>query len=282
MESTRAESEAPSGAAPKLSVGGEGAGPKFLLRSDKAVLPKNLSMELSIQAGMDQGLPPISVSLGLESKKADSGTAALSVVAKIRDIQVTMPNVPAEFTQQLAGLKGSKVSFSLSAQGAGFGFSAELPKTAKPELRDLLDAVTDGIALLTVPVPSAPVGAGAFWMVPSREIVAGFGFISYRMVKVRSVTEKGAELEYDGRRYAVGRAIDPSLLPPGSPPALLKEMAAAAKATFKISVDRAIATEMDGNSAMRGAIDAGDAPGPQGQPNQRVLQSGTGYRISAK
>ena len=281
MEQSRADADIASVAPPKLTVGGEGSGPKFLLRSEKATLPKAVSMELSIQAGvMDQGLPPISVALALESKKGEIPGAISSVTAKIREVKVTMPNVPAEFTQQLQGLKGSKIAFSLSAEGGGFAFNAELPKGAKPELKELLDTVSEGLSLLTVPVPKVAVGTGAFWMVASREILAGFGLVSYRMVKIRSVSENGAELEYDARRYAVGHLVDPALLPPGSPPATLKEMSAAAKATFKVSLNSVIATEMDSSSAIRGAIDAGDAPGPQGQPSQRMLQSGTSYRIA--
>jgi hypothetical protein len=278
MDSARAESEVALGTVPKLTVGTEGSGQKALLRNAKATLPKSVSVELTIQAGMEQGLPPIRVTVGLESKKSDT---AYLVVAKIQDVQVSMPNVPAEFTQQLAGLKGGTVSFSLSSQGAGFGFKSELAKGAKAELRELLEAVAEGLSLYTVPVPSVPVGVGAVWMVASRDSSSGFGLISYRMVKLLSVTDKGAELEYDARRYAVGRAIDASLLPPGSPPGSLREMSAGAKATFKISVDRLLATEMESSTALRGSIDAGDGVGPQGQPSQRAFQSGTGYRIIA-
>jgi hypothetical protein len=282
MDAVRAETEVPSGSAPKLTLGNEGSGKKALLRNATATLPRTLTMEMAIQAGMDQGLPPITVSLVLEGKKGKKADEATSVTAKVRDIKVAMPNVPQEFTQQLAGLKGGKVTFSLSREGGGFGFVSELAAGAKPELRDLLESVSEGLAILTGPTPAVPVGQGAFWMVASREVSGGFGLLSYRMVKVLSVTDKGSELEFDARRYAVGRAVDPTLLPPGSPPVSLREMAAASKAKFSLSPDSVVATTFEGDAAMRGAIDDGAEPMAQGQQGKqpRMVQAGTGYRIT--
>lgn len=280
MEPSRAESEVPSGSAPKLTLGSEGTGPKSLLRSAGAILPRTLTMEMSIQAGMDQGLPPITVTLGLEGKQAKQTNEPTTVTAKVRDIRVSMPNIPPEFNQQLAGLKGGKVKFSMSREGGGFGFVSELAPGAKPELRDLLESVSEGLSILTLPTPSVPVGKDAIWMVSSREISGGFGLISYRMVKVLSVTDKTSELEFDARRYAVGRAIDPTLLPPGSPPTGLRDMAAVAKAKLTLSVDGAVASAFEGDTAMRGTIDDGPVSATQAKSAPRMVQSGTGYRIT--
>jgi hypothetical protein len=97
---------------------------------------------------------------------------------------------------------------------------------------------------------------------------------------VLSVTDKTSELEFDARRYAVGRAIDPSLLPPGSPPTSLRDMAAVAKAKLTLSVDGVVASAFEGDTAMRGTIDDGPAAATQGKQAQRMVQSGTGYRIT--
>src|SRR5512138_3680825 len=68
LEPSRAETEAPSGQAPKLAMGATGAEPRIVLRTPKATLPRALKIEVTLQAGMDQGLPPIELNVGLESK----------------------------------------------------------------------------------------------------------------------------------------------------------------------------------------------------------------------
>jgi hypothetical protein len=280
MEPTRADADVAPGQPPKVTLGADGVAPKSLLRGVTASVPRALTVELNIQGAMEQGgLPPIAVDLSLESKKGTPPSASV-VTAKVRDVRIPVPNVPKEFVMQLSGLKGATVGFSLTSEGAGYGFSSSLPTGAKPELRDLLEAVSEGLSLLTVAVPNAPVGVGAVWMVASREASSGFGLISYRMVKVVSIGDKAAELEFDARRYAVGRNVDPALLGPGALPATLREFSAGAKGKLTIRSDSLLASGMDGSAALRGAIDAGDPPGPQGQASQRMVQSGTAYRIT--
>src|SRR5512133_1079439 len=123
LDPARAEAEAPSGSAPKLSLGANGSEPRVTLRSPNAALPRNLKLEVTLQAGVGQGLPPIEIALGLESKPgpASGGQAAgkpdakaLSVTARVRDVKVAMPNVPEDFLKQIAELKGGKVTFLMA------------------------------------------------------------------------------------------------------------------------------------------------------------------------
>ncbi|HEY5955667.1 MAG TPA: hypothetical protein VIV60_03895 [Polyangiaceae bacterium] len=281
LEPARAETEAPSGQPPKLTIGSTGAEPRMALRANKPSLPRALKIEVTLQGG-DQGLPPIEMALSLESKAAaakapDDAAApskAATAIARIRDIKVMMPNAPAEFVAQLSGLKASKVTFSLTQEGAGYGFTGELSANAKPELRDLLDTVIEGLSLLTLPVPHEKVGTGAFWMVASRDKSAGFGLVSYHMVKLSRADDKTAEFEFDSRRYAIGRLVDPALLPPGASNVSLKEFSAGVKGHSRLSFDSAMPTALDAQAMLRGALSSGE-----GAPGQTV-QSGTSYRIT--
>lgn len=295
LEPARAESEAPSGSAPKLTLGANGAEPRVALRSPTATLPRSVKLEVTIQAGMGQGLPPIEMSLGIDSKRAaaaagkseshkdgastpgagDGAQKAFDVTATVRDVKVTMPNIPPEFVSQLLGLKGGKVSFAMNSDGGGYAFSAELPKAAKPELKDLLDTVTEGLSLLTMPVPHEPVGNGAYWMVVSRDKSAGFGLVSYHMVKLTRADAKSPEYEFDTRRYAIGRAIDPTLLPSGADQASLKEMSAGVKGHAQLSSDTKVPISLDADATLQGAIEQDD------QSPKRAVQSMTRYRITA-
>lgn len=292
LNPARAESEAPSGSAPKLTLGANGSEPRVALRNSTATLPRNVKLEVTLQAGMGQGLPPIEMTLAIDSKRVAAAKAepnkdgsatleankglgkAFDVTATIRDVKVMMPNVPSDFVSQLAGLKGGKVTFALTAEGAGYDFNSELPKASKPELKDLLDTVTEGLTLLTMPVPSQPVGNGAFWMVVARDKSAGFGLVSYHMVKLTSADAKAPEYEFDTRRYAIGNAIDPTLLPPGSEQATLKEMSAGVKGRVQLSVDTRVPVFLEADAALQGAIEQG------AQAPKRAVQSMTRYRIS--
>lgn len=292
LSPARAESEAPSGSAPKWTLGSNGAEPRVALRNSAATLPRSVKLEVTLQAGMGQGLPPIEMTLGIDSKRvavskpepskdgsgpvdASKGSSkAFDVTATIRDVKVMMPNVPSDFVSQLAGLKGGRVTFGLTTEGAGYDFNSELPKASKPELRDLLDTVTEGLTLLTMPVPSQPVGDGAFWMVVSRDKSAGFGLVSYHMVKLTRADAKAPEYEFDTRRYAIGSAIDPALLPPDSEQATLKEMSAGVKGRVQLAVDARFPISLEADAALQGAIEQG------AQSPKRAVQSMTRYRIT--
>ncbi len=284
LDPTRAEADAPSGQAPKLTIGSNGSEPRVILRSQRANLPRALKVEVTLQSGMDQGLPPIEMTIGLESKtlaptvnklgEAKPEGKSLSVTGRVRDVKVTMPNVPQEFSSQLAGLKGGKVTFSMASDGGGHAFASELAAGAKPELRDLLDAVAEALTLATLPLPMVPVGSGAFWMVTAREKSSGFGLVAYHMVKLVRADDKSAELELDSRRYAIGRIVDPAMLPPGSENVTLKEISAGAKGRIQLAVDGLLPTSVQANASLRGALDSGE-----GAP-KRAVQSGTSYRIT--
>jgi len=284
LELARAEAEAPSGQAPKLTIGANGAEPRVMLRSPRANLPRTVKLEVTLQSGMDQGLPPIEMTLGLDSKPV-AATAksagsdkvdgrSLVVTARVRDVKVSMPNVPQEFITQISALKGSKVTFTMASDGGGYGFNSELATGAKSELRDLLDSIAEGLTVATLPVPTVPVGDGAFWMVVAREKVAGFGLVTYHMVKLVRADDKAAEVEFNSRRYAVGRLVDPAMLPPGSENVTLKEISASAKGGIRWSVDAVLPTSVEANTMLRGALDSGE-----GVP-KRAVQSGTNFRIS--
>jgi hypothetical protein len=284
LDPVRAEAELPLGQPPKLTMGSNGAEPRVALRSTKATVPRGLKIEVSLQAGMDQGLPPIEMTLGLDTKpmassaqKSDDDKPSgkmLSVVARVRDVRTTIPNVPREFASQIAGLKGGKVSFSIARDGGGFGYVSELAAGAKSELRDLLESVSEALSLLALPIPSEPVGNGAFWMVVSRDKAAGFGLVGYHMVKLTRADDKTAEIEVDTRRYAIGRIVDPALLPPGSENVTLRELSAGGKGHIRLGVESMLPISVEANTMLRGTLDSGE-----GAPKQAV-QSATNYRIA--
>ena len=66
-----------------------------------------------------------------------------------------------------------------------------------------------------------PLGAGGYFMVTSRDDFLGLDLVTYRLVKVKSVTAEVATLDVSTKRYAASRTFDF----PGLPPDIEKTLA---------------------------------------------------------
>jgi hypothetical protein len=118
-------------------------------------------------------------------------------------------------------LKGAKIEYLVAPDGSGTGFRYELPGAA-PELVDYLRALSDALALVTLPAPAEPLGQGAFWMTTTREGVYGLDLVTYRMVKVEKLEGDQVTLSVGTKRYATSDRFEFAGLPPEVPKTLLE------------------------------------------------------------
>ncbi len=275
LEPARADAEAPRGKAPSVKLGGAGTEPRRRLATPATLSRGKYQLEVTLDAGGGQGLPPITVNFDLvpdSADKADTDSQALR--AKITSTKVGATGIPPEFERQLATLKGSTVAFRRAKDGGAFGFATELGKGSSAELRDLLEAVAEGLQAAQLPAPSEELGIGAFWMVTSRETMAGFDVVTYSMVKVKTLDDKQCTLDVDARRYVVGHNL-PAGMTAGGPPIQIQEVSSAGKSSLLFGVGKGLASEVVTEQAMRLAVNAG--PGQQ----PRVLPVGGRYRLTA-
>lgn len=276
MDAARATTELGEGLPPKVTIGSRGDEPRTVL--GRGVWPATATAKLSVEmeVGPGQSLPPIEVSLSFQAEKAKGeGVAAVqSVVAKITGVTIKAAGLPPEVAKQLAALSGSQVKFTATASGGGYGFVGELGTGSGPELRDLLDAVADGLATATLPTPAEAMGTGGVWMVVSREKTAGIPFMAYRMVKVAKVGEKDVELEFTTRRYAIGRDIDAASL--GSAQKLtLTEMASNGQGRMTVNIGSPVPSSASADSSLRALLSSSESPEP------RALQAGGRYQFTS-
>jgi hypothetical protein len=155
----------------------------------------------------------------IEPKKTEPGKdkdapVSQGVSVRVTGAKIDAPNVPKDLDEQLSKLKGSKVEYSI-LPGGGAGFRFDAPKGAPEEFKDVVRSLSDALSLLTIPFPDKPLGAGALFMVTSRDDFLGLDLVTYRMIKVKEVTPTGVTLDVNTKRYAASRSFDFPGLPPG-------------------------------------------------------------------
>lgn len=220
-----ADKEIKRGDPPKITLGGQGSEPRVVLgpAQPKPGMKLNGTIEV-VQSDPGRGGLPIEFTLRIEAKKADKAAgadagaapAAVSMVAQVVSARAAVAGVPRDLDDAVAKLKGAKVEYQVLPDGSGTGYRYDIGG-ATPEFRDMMRMLSDTIALVTLPMPSQPVGKGAFWMATSREGVLGLDLVTYRMVKVEELAADKVTLSVGTKRYATSNRFELDALPPDAP-----------------------------------------------------------------
>lgn len=251
-----ADKEAPKGSAPKITLGSEGSEPRQLLGPTK---PAKLTgtIQVAIQVDPRQGAIPVLLTLAIEPKKAegkDKPAGSQTVTVRVNGAKIDAPNVPKDADEQFAKMKGTKVEYSLLPNGTASAFKVDVAKGAPDEF---VRGLSDTLALLSLPYPEKPLGAGGFFMVTSRDEVMGLDLVTYRMVKVKEVTPEGVTLDVNTKRYSASRTLDL----PGMPPEIDKNMAqfaAMSEGTVRLPLGAVLPTQGEINSMLAAQLAGGD------------------------
>jgi hypothetical protein len=276
-----ADKELARGGMPKLTLGSEGSGPKVLLGVGKTPAKLSGTIQVALQSDPRQGAIPVLISLTVEPKKAEVvGDAAkapvsLPVAVKVTGAKIDAPSVPKDVDLQIAKLKGSRVEYSILPGGAGAGFRFDAPKDTPTDFKDVVRSLSDVIGLLTIPYPDKPLGAGAYFMVTSRDDVMGMDLVTYRLVKVKAVTEKGATLDVSTKRYAASRTLDLAGLPPDIDKTLA-EFQATSEGTVELPVGALLPTQGQVSSVLAAQLGK-----PEAKP-RAMLQLQTRAQLDLK
>jgi hypothetical protein len=159
--------------------------------------------------------------------------------------------------------------------GAGAGFRIDTPKGAPDEFKDVERSLSDSLSLLTIPYPEKPLGAGAFFMVTSRDDYLGLDQVTNRMIKVKEVTAQGATLDVSTKRYAANRSFDF----PGLPPNIdrnLGEFQATSDGTVQYPLGALLPTQGEVSSVLAAQLGAKDVK------QKAVLQFQTRAQLDLK
>lgn len=274
-----ADKELARGALPKVTLGSEGSDPKLLLGPGKAVAKLSGTIQIAMQQDPRQGAIPVLLNVTLEPKKIEAGKdgAAVSqpVTVRVTGAKIDAPSVPKDVDEKLGKLKGSKVEYSILPGGAGAGFHFDTPKSSPEEFQDVIRSLSDSLSLLTMPYPDKPLGAGAYFMVTSRDDLLGLDLVTYRMVKVKEVTPQGVTLDVSTKRYAANRTFDFPGLPPNIDKTL-GEFQATSEGTVKYPLGALLPTQGEVSSVLAAQLGGKD-------PKQRaVMQFQTRAQLDLK
>jgi hypothetical protein len=268
FEPVRADAEVPIHSPPKVTLGSPGSEPRVSLAHRPLSASVKANLQVALDVGGGQGLPPLEFKVEIRPSAAKAESKGVqSITARITDLSVSVPNVPAEFTSQLKQLVGSKISYRVSDQGGAFDFSQELGKNKNQELGDLLEMVGQGLANASLGTPNEPVGVGGFWMVASRRKLLGVDWIVYDMVKVTNLADKKASLEISSRRYVVGRDV-PAPAEAQGQKLTVREANASESSQATLVLPGSLLSTYERTQSIKLLLDAQDDKG------QRMLQAG--------
>lgn len=264
-----ADKAMPKGAPPKIVLGGDGAAPRVKL--DLAPAPgfkRTAETTFSLRTGSG-GLPPLALSLSIEAKKPKAGGAAgaapVDMTVTIVGAKVDQPStdIPKDFLAQITKLKGSRIEYEITPDGAGRNFNVALSKAADPGLQNALGSMAEAMATLAVPFPDKPIGNGAYWMVTNRESLAGLDVVAYRLVKVESIAGDTLTLSVSTKRYAASDKIATPGLPPDLKDATLAQFSADSTGTIQVEKDTPFPVSASVTQTLIAPL---TSPKSQGQP----------------
>jgi hypothetical protein len=188
------------GARSKIALGGTGSEPRVALGLAYAG-PAKLKgqVTLIVQNDPRQGALPLKLGVDFESKvqraTSDAGPPSVDAQAKVTE----------DLVKRVGKLKGARISYTLLPDGSVSNFERDVPRGVDEEIASIFRSFSDVLATVTLPVPSEPVGTGAYWMGTSREGVMGLDLVTYRMIKVDKVNGERVAISLNTKRYATGK-----------------------------------------------------------------------------
>jgi hypothetical protein len=180
------------------------------------------------------------------------------------------PRPSEDLDKLLATLKGARVKATMMPSGALAGISTELPKGTAAELGDLALALGEALEVFFSPMPSEPVGVGAYWIASDRTATTGMNVVRYRVTRIQALQGDEVACTVEVRLYAV----DATELPPiqGDQQLVLAGLDAQGKAELTRKTSGVLPTS--GQMQMKIVMQIAPAGNAQVQPQAIQLVSG--------
>jgi hypothetical protein len=279
------------GAAPRVRLGGErlapGASPNAKLtlsyRSGGSVMP---TVELDLRSKLTAGSQAAPSNVGAGHAEAAGGAASGAPVAGAAAPSAGDPTFSMRFTvassrpaesqpgrlpdnakAEIAKLGGSTIDRVVAANGAPISLERKLAGN-NPDLEPLLTGGAEALSSALLAFPEVPVGAGAFWMIKSRETANGAAVLAYRMVKLVELGPTQAKLTVNTRRYL----LEPELPLAGLPPHRVRRFESEGEATLTVRPGVGYPEAADVRDTFMALVSTNDRPN-QAVPVQSELSA---------
>ncbi len=268
---SRADAELTKGAPPKLKLGSTGSDPKVQIGSSvpsSAFDKRGGQVDVALRTGAS-AFPGIAVKFEFAQPSnaaapttgvpVDQNSGPLLVTVAQSDLSATQPGqIPPELAAEIRKLKGTQLTYSAQDAALVGAPTVALAKGANPQLETLIQAAGTGLSDAILAYPKEPVGAGAFWMLTSRDRLLGTDVVSYRMVKVVEVTDGKARLEVNTKRYLADGGIGL----PGIEDAKVHQFQAEGSTQLSVAAGQSLPLEGRSQTAIRSFAEIEGQPRP--------------------
>jgi hypothetical protein len=170
----------------------------------------NIDFALSIKADK----PKADKNKAPDAKEPTAPAGSRLMLAKVTEATLSAKqpgSMPKEIGDQVKKLKGSQIRFTLAENGAGTSYTVQLAKEADPNLDAPLQAAVEAMSIMTVPLPSKPVGVGAYWITTDRADSFGIDVVRYRVFRVEKIDQGNVTLAIECRHWATDNKISLAL-----------------------------------------------------------------------
>jgi hypothetical protein len=210
--------------------------------------------------------PTVDLTLLMGPAKKDDGGAdwLVGTIKKIVPAPAAqqLGALPPGMDKEIATLAGTDLRVQLSNDGRLGDIGLQLGKTATAGLEPLAQSAVEMIALMTVPLPSKPLGVGAQWIAESRLPFQGLDVIAYRAFRVKSITDSRVHLTVDMKAYAADKHVDV----PGVPKdAIFAQFDADVQGEMEMVRGESLARTADYQERLMMLFQAPGAPPPEAQ-----------------
>lgn len=206
-----ADKAASASAPPQLQVVDNGKEPRLTLTPAPADEQRETA-SISVKQQRGQAIPvdyvlSLKVDKPKDEKKAD-GPRPVHVIGKVASLQLP-PGLPRDAEAALGKLKGIEIRYTLTPGAGATDLGFTLAKDTDPALGDaFVRGLLETVSVSMPPVPSTPVGVGAYWMVTDRSSTFGIDVVRYRVYKVEKIEKDLATITVDVRQYAAKEETD--------------------------------------------------------------------------
>lgn len=186
---------------PKLALDGKKTLTLQVVKRVQQSLLPNVDYVLDVQ--IEGGKAAVPEEGAAEPAPAPTGKSIIKfTVSKAKSSQRQMAQLPPDFDEKVAGLKGTTVRATLEPDGSISNESVELGKETHKALAEFANALQEVLSLIFSPWPDEPVGKGAFWLASDRTMVGGMDVVRYRHTTVEEIEGGELALSLNVRLYS--------------------------------------------------------------------------------
>lgn len=255
---SKESAKTPSAAKTPIELVNAGTEPKQELRfTPVANTKQTVQMTMKMDAAMSVGgqtqpaiaTPPMKMTMEAEVTKVDAnGDIHTNFSYSDADIVAdasTPPEMVNAMRSQLKKMVGMRGSMVIDNQGNTKDVSLNVPETADPNIKQMVQQTVNSLKQISSPVPTEAVGIGAKWRYPTSTTVNGMTLNQTATYELVELKDNVATMQVNVEQQGAGQKLNPQGLPPGAS-VDLKSLTSQGNGKVKMALNRILPV----NSAM--------------------------------